>query len=235
MKMPPLNMDETIMLVDAYYSMRKTGNKATKASFYKKLSASLRGLPFYPKLKKNPQFRSESAVEIMMNNMFYTETMREGVWTRLTQKQEAVMSYYADDTGLLHDVSEAISAVSAFISKNQLKFPIIEAPEGFMGGNLLYSFHKYIEEQGEQARQFMDLYKHETVCSVCKRDMKEIYGSNAEKLMSIHYSAPVSWYPLSMDMMSAEYISLCPACHKLSHTEVKLLGEESLIKAFNNK
>ena len=125
MKMPPLNMDETIMLVDAYYSMRKTGNKATKASFYKKLSASLRGLPFYPKLKKNPQFRSESAVEIMMNNMFYTETMREGVWTRLTQKQEAVMSYYADDLDLLHDVSEAISAVSAFISKNQLKFPIV--------------------------------------------------------------------------------------------------------------
>ena len=227
MKMPPLNMDEVLLLIDTYNNMRKTKNAATKTSFYKDLSGILRSLPFFPELKEEAQFRSDSAVEIMLNNIFYSETQREGIWTRMTQRQAQVIEYYKDDKYLLHDIANTIRNVI----KTGLDLKIEEAPDSFMGGSILYSFHKYIEEKGEMAQVFAEEFAGETVCQLCGRDMRETYGDLAPKMMSIHYAAPIAWYPSALQLMSAEYLHLCPNCHTLAHTEVRLLEGENLMSA----
>ncbi|MBR6239548.1 MAG: hypothetical protein IKR03_02080 [Clostridia bacterium] len=224
MKMPQLNMDEVILLVDTYYNMRRTRNKNTKASFYRDLSNTLRQLPFYKDLQDETQFRSESAVEIMLNNILYKEINKDSVWARITSRQQQVMDYYQDDRYLLHDVANTIRA----IVKSGLKLNIEETPDSFMGGSMLMSYHKYIETKGEQALEFLKDYRGETICAVCGQDISKIYGEAAKDLMTVHYSAPISWYPSALQLMSAEYLLLCPNCHKLAHTEVRLLEENSL-------
>lgn len=229
MKMPPLNMDEVLLLIDTYNNIRKTKNAATKTSFYRELSSLLRSLPFYPEFKDRPQFRSDSAVEIMLNNIFYSETQREGAWTRLTQRQVQVIEYYKNDKYLLHDIGATIRS----IKKSDINMPLYEAADEFMGGTMLYSFHRYIEEKGEQARLFAEDFKGETVCHICGEDMSRHYGAQAEKMMSVHYAAPISWYPSALQVSSAEYMLLCPACHKFAHTEVRFLEGDALYKAIN--
>ena len=129
----------------------------------------------------------------------------------------SILFYYKNQKDELKKVSRAI--------KNCLPLPFnyyepIEL-NYFIGGNILYLFHLFIENKTKTAKIVKrdNISRKKSTCSVCGLDLVAAFGEKGFELLEPHYCEEIINYYSEMDVLPSKFKSLCPTCHKLSHSD----------------
>ena len=212
-RMPPLTMDEVILLIDTYFSLQKVGNKLVKRELVEDLSKCLRALPFYPELKTYDNFRSYDGMMMCLANVAYADPEAKSSFGHGSAKQRLVLSYYRHRKNELHVCAQAIKKLSS------VDFPLCDEYFNFIAGALLPSYHIFTEKRNRTIMAVTRETKNRrgTICRVCERNMNDIY-EDASNLMEIHINMPLSQNTTKFSPSPADLVLLCPSCHKLAHT-----------------
>lgn len=229
MRMPHMVIDEVILLIDAYFKIQATSDKALQKCHREDLSATLRALPFFPEFKNNPTFRNVAGMTLLLMNIHNVVT-KKCPSNKMSKVSHDVFSRYQENQRLLNNVAQAIKYIG--ISGIASTFSI-DITNNFIGGTVLIGYHNYLETKNNQAvrirKNFINL--NTTHCSLCMDDLSFTYGSKAASLMELHFSAPIEWYSTNMLPSENQYILLCPNCHKFAHGDIGLFSEEILRQA----
>lgn len=212
-RMPPLTMDEVILLIDAYFSLQKVENKQVKRELVEDLSKCLRALPFYPELKSYNNFRSFDGMMMCLANVAYADPEAKSSFGHGSAKQRLVLSYYRHRKDELHTYAQAIKKLSS------VNYPLCDEYFYFVAGAMLPSFHIFTERRNRVVLAVKrEMMNHRgTLCRVCERDMNDIY-EDASSLMEIHINLPLHQNTTKLSPSPADLIMLCTSCHKLAHT-----------------
>ena len=222
-RMPPLTIDEVILLIDAYFSLQKVENKQVKRELVEDLSMNMRALPFYPELKALESFRSYDGMMMCLANTAYADPEAKSKFGHGSTKQRRVLSYYRDRRDELHAYSRAIKALS---SEN---YPLCDDYCDFIAGAMLPSFHVYLEKRNHTilAVQHEAMLQKRTTCRACGRDLQDMY-EDVSSLMEMHINLPLYQNTGELLPSPSDLILLCTACHKLAHTAPELFEAKNL-------
>lgn len=212
-RMPPLTIDEVILLIDAYFCLQKVENKQVKRELVENLSKCLRALPFYPELKIYDNFRSYDGMMMCLANVAYADPEAKSNFGHGSAKQRLVLSYYSHRKDELHAYAQAIKKLSS------VDFPLCDEYFDFVAGALLPSYHIFTEKRNRIIMAVERETKNHrgTICRVCERDMNDIY-EDASNLMEIHINLPLHQNTAKFSPSPADLVLLCASCHKLAHT-----------------
>lgn len=226
MKMPPLVMDEIILLIDTYYKICAMDDKVLQQLYREDLSTTLRSLPFFPEYRNNSKFRNVAGMTLLLMNIDNALTNKWPI-TKLSRSKLDIINRYNDDQTLLSNIAQAIK----LISFSQDFFGLLPVTNHiFLGGNLLLGYHIQLETKSDLSiqvkRNMVDL--NISTCSICHDDLSYTYNSMASNLMELHFSAPIKWYTEKNLPTTNQFIFICPNCHHLAHSDVSLFEEETL-------
>lgn len=226
MKMPPLVIDEIILLIDTYYKICATDDKALQNLYREDLSSTLRGLPFFPEHKNNPRFRNVAGMTLLLMNIDNVLTKKWPI-TKLSKLKFEIIKHYEHDQIMLRNIAQAIKLIS--FSQGIYGLPPM-TNRFFWGGNLLLGYHIQLETISNLAIQVQKnlVGLNVSTCSICSIDLSKKYDSRATNLLELHFAAPIEWYAENKSPTTNQLIYLCPNCHRFAHSEVSLFEEEAL-------
>jgi len=225
-RMPPLRIDEVILLVDAYFRMEVIKSSTVRSEMLLDLSNKMRSLPFYPELRSNPAFRSPSGMAMLVNNLRTNFDDSKKPYGQLSAIRKEVYNYYFEQQEELRGISECISSLS------NMPLPLLPEYKDYIGGQLPISYHRYLEATDKTVLRLTDecLNYHRTKCVVCGEDLKTKYGDDATSLLEAHIAVPLSQHHAHMSISTTDILLLCPACHRLAHSNPELFDEARLKK-----
>lgn len=231
MQMPPMTIDEELLLLDTYFKVIKTTDETLKHLFIEDLSDTLRNLNFFPKYRGNETLRNTTGMSLMLMNIDYVV---KGKWSKdkISKTKQEILDRYQEDKTLLHNVSQAIKHIATL--QNCPDF-YSEINSKFLGGNLLLNYHKFIETKSTLAKGIINdsLIDNECRCSVCLHNLTATFGKNAVSLIELHFCAPINWYTAQATPMTNQFKLFCPTCHKLAHSDVIMLSKVQLERSIN--
>ena len=229
MRMPPMVIDEAILLVDTYFKISAIEDKTEQQFYREELSATLRGLTFFSEFQGHPTFRNVSGMTLLLMNI---TNVISGKWSvgKISKNKYDLIIRYKRDITLLDQVAQAIKYIA---SSGLYEHFAIDKNCDFLGGTLLLGYHTYLETRGDLATPAREnlLSLHGSRCAICHDDLSFTYGEMADKLIELHFAAPISWYTHKAQPTLGEYLLLCPNCHKLAHCDVGFFTEEALKRA----
>ena len=223
-RMPPLTMDEVLLLVDTYYCLKSIESKAAKEEMIAELSKAMRSLPFYQELKEDPSFRSIDGMKMCLANVAWADPNTNSKFGHGSISQRKVLEYYKDKRADLHAYALAIKKLSKTV------FPVSNAFSSFIAGSLLPSYHCHLESTNKTIQAVLKeaRIQHQTKCRVCGQDLSTVYGSSASELIELHINLPLSNITPKMDLSPSDLILLCPTCHKFAHTNPRYYETDKL-------
>jgi hypothetical protein len=229
-RMPPLKMDEVLLLVDTYFSLQNVENREIIEETTAELSKEMRSLPFYKNLNGNPSFRSVAGMRMCLFNVASADANINCAFSHGSITQRKVLDYYTDRKSDLHAYAQAIKEIAT------IDFPIRDEFDDFIGGALLPSFHCHLEKTDKTIKAVLKeaTDQHQTICRLCGMDLSITYGSSVSELMEIHINLPLSHNTQRLNISPSDLILLCPTCHKFAHTKPVLYEidrAQSAIKA----
>ncbi len=226
-RMPPLTMDEVILLVDTYFCLQSIENKETKEDMIVDLSNAMRSLPYYKELRDDPSFRSVDGMKMCLANVAWADPNANCKFGHGSILQRKVLEYYNYSKADLHANALAIKRVATS------DFPIMKEYTDFIGGALLPSFHQYLERTNKTIKAVLKEAgaQHRTKCRICGHDLSVTYGEFASDLIELHINVPLSHNTPSLDVSPSDLILLCPTCHKLAHSNPQHFETDKLQSA----
>ena len=226
-RMPPLTMDEVLLLVDTYYCLQDIESKATKEELIAELSLAMRTLPFYQELKDDPSFRSVDGMKMCLANVAWADPNTNSKFGHGSIAQRKVLEYYADKKTELHGYSLAIKRLAKTV------FPINSDFSGFIAGAMLPSYHCHLESTDKTIKAVLKeaRVQHQTKCRVCGQDLSTVYGACASELIELHINLPLSQNTPKTELSPSDLILLCPTCHKLAHAHPRYYDTDNLQSA----
>lgn len=72
-RMPPLVIDEVILLVDTYFQLQKIKDTSIKNELIDELSNNMKKLPFFPEFRDDEAFRSPDGMRMCLANVGYID------------------------------------------------------------------------------------------------------------------------------------------------------------------
>lgn len=222
--MPPLRIDEVILLVDTYFQIKEIKSYAMRSEVLSDLSDKMRSLPFYPELCERPSFRSASGMEMLFNNMRTNFDDSKKSYGRLSAMQKKVYNYYYERQKELRGTAECI------LSLSNMHIPQLPEYKEYIGGQLPISYHNYLEATDKTVMRLKKecFNYHKKECVVCGEDLEVKYGEDATFLLEAHVSVPLSQHFANMSISTTDILLLCPACHRLAHSNPELFDEARL-------
>lgn len=226
-RMPPLTMDEVILLVDTYFCLQEVENKDTKEEMIVELSNGMRSLPFYQELRDDPSFRSVDGMKMCLANVAWADPSTNCKFGHGSISQRKVLEYYTNRKADLHANAIAIKKVAS------LDYPIMYEYNGFIGGVLLPSFHNNLERTSKTIKAVLKEAGNQrrTKCLICRQDLSDIYGECASALIELHINVPFPHNTPGIDVSPSDLILLCPTCHKLAHSNPQYFETDKLQSA----
>lgn len=223
-RMPPLTMDEVLLLVDTYYCLQKVENRETKEEMIAELSKAMHSLPFYQEYKNDPSFRSIDGMKMCLANVAWSDPNANSKFGHGSIAQRKVLDYYGNKKEELHAYSLAIKKLEG------IGFPIKVEFSGFIAGTLLPSYHCYLESTSKTIKVMLKeaAIQRQTRCRICGQDLSTVYGSNASELIELHIDLPLSQNTPRDDFSPSDLILICPSCHKLAHSNPQYFETDKL-------
>ena len=223
-RMPPLTMDEVLLLVDTYYCLQNIESKAAKEEMIAELSKAMRSLPFYQELKNDPSFRSIDGMKMCLANVAWADPNTNSKFGHGSIAQRKVLEYYGDKKAELHAYSLAIKRLARTV------FPLKTEFNGFIAGVLLPSYHCHLESTDKTIKAVLKEAKmqQQTRCRICGKDLSAVYGPHASELIELHINLPLSQNIPKDDLSPSDLILICPTCHKFSHTYPRYFETDKL-------
>ena len=222
-RMPPLVMDEVLLLVDTYFQLKKVSSSTERKELIDELSKSMRQLPFYPEYRDNPVFRSFAGMQMCIENVGFCDPENSSKFGHRSKLQKRVFDEYVDNQDVLHSISKAIVK----ISKEQ--FNIDYSYSDCLFGMLLPSYHSHLERTNKvilTVKKTLEMQKRN--CSVCGSDVNKLFPGF--ELMEIHIDVPLRDC-VKPDVISPSAISfVCPTCHKAAHSKIEFFATAELKK-----
>ncbi|MDO4562928.1 MAG: hypothetical protein Q4C12_03745 [Clostridia bacterium] len=225
-RMPPLKIDEVILLVDAYFRMKEIELPSSRNECISELSNSMRSLPFYPNLRDNNAFRSCAGMSMCLANVGCIDPENSSHFGHGSNLQKEVFNYYSNKLDELKGIATSIRSVSNH------NMALREEYEDYIGGQLPVSYHCHLESVDKTVQRI----KKESInygkshCVICGDDLKDKYGDAAMSIMEAHIAVPLSQHRVNMNISTTDILLLCPACHRLAHSDPELFYEASLKK-----
>lgn len=223
-RMPPLTMDEVLLLVDTYYCLQNIESKTAKEEMIAELSTAMRSLPFYQELKEDPSFRSIDGMKMCLANVAWADPNTNCKFGHGSIAQRRVLEYYVDKKAELHAYAQAIKKLASSA------FPIMAEYESNIAGTLLPSFHGYLETTDKTIKAVHKeaCAQHQTKCRICGQELSAVYGSCASELIELHINLPLSQNTPKLDLSPSDLILLCPTCHKFAHSNPRYYETDRL-------
>jgi len=223
-RMPPLLMDEVLLLVDTYYCLQNIESKTIKEEMVAELSIAMRSLPFYQKQKVDPSFRSIDGMKMCLANVAWADPNANCKFGHGSIAQRKVLEYYAQNKRELHAYAHVIKKLA------KIDFPVRTDFDSFIGGALLPSYHCHLEKTNKTLMAVLKeaCVQHQTKCRICGQDLNTIYGSCASELIELHINLPLSQNTPKLGLSPSDLILLCPTCHKLAHTNPRYYEMDNL-------
>lgn len=222
-RMPPLVMDEVLLLVDTYFQLKKISSTTERKELIEGLSKSMRQLPFYPEYRNNPEFRSCAGMEMCIARVAMCDPDNHRKFGHESKLQRIIYDEYVDNQEVLHGIAKAIVKVS------KLSFDIDYSYSKCLLGILLPSYHCYLERTNKvvlTVKKTLEFQKKD--CSVCGSDVNKLFPGF--DLMEIHIDGPLCDC-VKTDAISPSAISfVCPTCHKASHSKIEFFTTAELKK-----
>lgn len=212
-RMPPLVMDEVLLLVDSYYEIQgKTRSERRETE--EELSLAMKNLPFFPDLREYDYFRSVSGMDMLINNIIYRDK-ENYKFIHVSAKEKKVLDYYDNKRTLLHTYAKIIKELS------KLEFPILDDFSDCVSGAMIPSYHIFLEKNNPIIKKSLReaILQHHTKCHVCGMDLDSLYGIYSQTLIEMHIDLPLKENNVRLNPSPSDLILICPTCHKLAHTE----------------
>ena len=186
-RMPHLTIDEVILLIDTYFQIRDMPSTPLKKTLIQELSDTMRALPFFPELKVYPSFRSFSGMRMCLLGVAHIDPEKSASFGHGTSLERSVYHFYSDKQSLLHSIAKTIKAISS------LDFPLLPAYKNSIMGQLLPSYHEYLERNDKVVNNAkkMVMTQGKTSCSVCGCDLEAIYPGRGYELLDAHIALPI--------------------------------------------
>lgn len=222
-RMPQLVIDEVILLVDTYFRLQNITSSALRKDMVNDLSVRMKKLPFFPELREDAAFRSPDGMQMCLANIGFIDPSNGSKFGHGSRLQRRVFEYYKDKKELLKQIASTINRIA------EEKFDIDHSYDDFIGGCLLPSYHVYLERVNKTIKIIKqeNLALDKTVCTVCGRELAEVYKTSA-LLLELHIGIPISEYVRSLEITPSNVTVLCPTCHKLAHSEPQLFDIDLL-------
>lgn len=225
-RMPPLRIDEVILLVDTYFQIRIIESPTLRNECVNELSKSMRSLPFYPDLRDDDAFRSCAGMHMCLSNVGYIDPANKSTFGHGSALQKRVFDYYCERKEELNGIAASIRSLSC------LNIAILDEYKDYIGGQLPISYHRYLEATDNSVQRIkkecVNYYK--TTCVVCGDDLETKYGDDGVSLLEAHIAVPLSQHRANMSISTTDILLLCPACHRLTHSNPELFDEARLKK-----
>jgi len=227
-RMPPLRIDEVILLVDTYFQLQKIGSATLRNDYISELSKSMRSLPFYPELRSDATYRSYSGMNMCLSNVGYIDPANNLTFGRGSVLQKKVFDYYYKKKNELNGIATSIRSLS------YLNITLLDEFKDYIGGQLPISYHTFLEVTDKTILRLKNecFNYRKTECVVCGEDLERKYGDDAPSLLEAHIALPLSQHRSSMIISTTAILLLCPACHRLAHSTPELFGVASLKKEY---
>lgn len=213
MRQPKWTIDEVILGVNTFFEIGDVRQIVIDNPLVVELSETLRKLQIHKKCDET--FRNLAGVRMTLFCIASLDNKSAYSMRAYTKLQKQVYDYYFDKKLELEKISLAI--------RNCLPLPFsyyepINA-ECFIGGNILFLYHLYLENQTKQAQFIKRDIKNrgKSRCSVCGVDLQDKYGCYGVDLLELHYNEEVSNFRNSMAILPGKFVPICPSCHKISH------------------
>lgn len=221
-RMPPLVIDEVILLVDTYFKINRTEEKSEKERLIKDLSDTLKRLPFYNEYKENAEFRSISGMIMCLSNVRSIDDNEGSNFGHGSITQKLVFERYKNDQKLLSDLSSAIKDVS------WVNFPIDYSFSKSEIGMLLPSYHLFTERSSKCLKALKSRLEEVNCskCDICGRDLNDTYSLN--NLIEVHLNIPLTDYKAEMTISPSDTTVICPTCHKIAHSKLELFDSNKI-------
>lgn len=225
-RMPPLRIDEVILLVDTYFQLQEIGSATLRNDYVCELSQSMRSLPFYPELRGDDAFRSCSGMNMCLSNVGYIDPANKSIFGHGSALQKKVFDYYYKRQNELKGIATSIRSISC------LNIALLDKYKDYIGGQLPISYHHYLEATDKIVLRLKNecFNYHKTECVVCGEDLEAKYGYDATYLLETHIAVPLSQHRANMSISTMDILLLCPACHRLAHSNPELFDEANLKK-----
>ena len=213
-RMPPLLIDEGILLVDTYFQLKTISDNAEKKERIKELSEAMKSLPFYPSLRGVPEFRSFAGMQMCLANVGYLDPDNKSTFGHGSSLQRKVFSEYYTDQKTLHSLANAIKKLS------KEKFPIDYSFSDCSFGMMLPSYHLFLERTNQTVNAVQNVFvMQKKVCALCGQDLYSKYKDF--DLMEIHIDGPL-YSSLDVGSISPSMLTpICPTCHKAVHSKLE--------------
>lgn len=209
-------MDEVLLLVNAFFTMKKTDSLATQTSIIEELSENMRNLPLFPELRGEAAFRSCAGMRMCLANIGRLDAGNISAVGKLdhgSELQKRVYSYYVDKQETLEKIAAAICSLK------DIDFPLLEAYNDSIVGKILPSYHSYLETKTNLRIRLLDKISSNagTVCMMCEKDLAKEYGEFALEMMEAHITIPLEEHRRNIRVSLSNGRLLCPSCHKYCH------------------
>jgi 5-methylcytosine-specific restriction endonuclease McrA len=169
-----------------------------------------------------------------------SEKVCSSAWQEAPLNEDAV-SVFIHVLGSFHyynqgDFAEGGEA-AAIISGLQNKFinarDDLRDNSGFAEGSKVLRTHLETERNGREAYKLKLQHMHDTgslSCAACDTDFYALLGKKATRVIECHHQIPLSHESHSGETNREDLLLLCANCHRIAHTDEKLLLVEDLRK-----
>lgn len=220
-RMPPLVIDEVILLVDTYFQLQEIKDTSIKNELIDELSNNMKKLPFFPEFRDDEAFRSPDGMRMCLANVGYIDPNNSSKFGHGSVLQRRVFDYYYNQKNVLRKVATVIVLLA---QEDIVLDPMFD---DFIGGQIIASYHKQLEKTNRVVKQVAqeNMQTGQTTCGLCGGELSKTY-IDAENLMEVHINIPIEGYALPLEVFPASTILLCPICHKLAHSDLKTYSIE---------
>ena len=225
-RMPPLRIDEVILLVDTYFQLQESGSVTLRNDYICELSKNMRSLPFYPELRGGDTYRSCSGMYMCLSNVGYIDPTNKSSFGHGSDLQKKVFDYYYKRKDEVNGIAASIRSFS------YLNIALLDEYKNYIGGQLPISYHYYLEATDKTGLRLKNecFNYRKTECVVCGEDLEAKYGDYATSLLETHITVSLSQHHANMSISTTDILLLCSACHRLAHSSPELFGEANLKK-----
>lgn len=165
-------------------------------------------------------------MEILFNNLRTNFGDSKKPYEQLSGMRKEVYSYYLEHQYELRSKAECILTLSNII------FPQLPEYKDYIGGQLTISCYHNLEATHKPVLRLKNecFNYQKTECVVCGEDLETKYGDDATSLLEAHIAVALSQHRANMRISTMDILLLCPACHRLAHSNPELFDEENLKK-----
>lgn len=226
MRQPRWNIYELLLAVNTYFEIGDAKKINPDNPLVIELSQTLRALPIHK--DKDDVFRNITGVYMRLLNIASLDVNFKHYLKNISKLLRKIFLYYINKETKLKNI------VSAIISCLPLPFeyynPLEKSAQTFMAGNILYLYHLYLENMTKISKLVKDNYakREKGRCLCCEIELSNYYGELGYKLLELHYTEPITNYHNGMEVLAGKFVPLCPACHKLAHSDPDLLEISNL-------